>query len=176
MKTLTEHLSQYAEYHRDRRNILTHFVGIPMIVLSVTLFLSMVSFPLLGLSASLAWVAVLAASIYYLRLDLRYGLAMAVVLVLCIWLSEWVVASGTALWVAIGLFVIGWAFQFLGHAYEQRKPAFVDDLAGLIIGPLFVMAELGFHLGLRKTLEQDIEKQVGPTLIRPKKTDTYKQA
>ena len=35
MKTLVEHLSQYAAYHRDRRNILSHFVGIPLIVIAV---------------------------------------------------------------------------------------------------------------------------------------------
>ena len=32
MRTAKELLSNYAEYHRDRRNIATHFVGIPMIV------------------------------------------------------------------------------------------------------------------------------------------------
>lgn len=31
MKTLIDHLSQYADYHRDPRNIRTHFVGVPMI-------------------------------------------------------------------------------------------------------------------------------------------------
>ena len=30
MKTLTDHLAQYAAYHRDRRNIATHFIGIPL--------------------------------------------------------------------------------------------------------------------------------------------------
>jgi len=32
MKTLVDQLAQYAEYHRDGRNILTHFVGVPMII------------------------------------------------------------------------------------------------------------------------------------------------
>ena len=32
MKTLIDHLSQYADYHRDPRNIHTHFVGVPMIM------------------------------------------------------------------------------------------------------------------------------------------------
>lgn len=40
MKNLVDHLSQYASYHRDPRNIATHFVGIPMIVLAVTILLS----------------------------------------------------------------------------------------------------------------------------------------
>ncbi len=40
MKTLVDQLAQYADYHRDRRNIATHFVGIPMIVLAVQVLLS----------------------------------------------------------------------------------------------------------------------------------------
>ena len=40
MKTLVDHLAQYAAYHRDRRNIASHFIGIPMIVLAVAVLLS----------------------------------------------------------------------------------------------------------------------------------------
>src|SRR3546814_9523920 len=28
----------------------------------------------------------------------------------------------------LGMFVLGWVIQFVGHYYEGRKPAFVDDL------------------------------------------------
>ena len=49
MKTLVDHLSQYADYHRDRRNIATHFVGIPMIVLAVAILLSRPGVEWLGL-------------------------------------------------------------------------------------------------------------------------------
>ena len=41
MRTLTQQLAQYAEYHRDRRNIATHFIGIPLIVLSLPLCVSL---------------------------------------------------------------------------------------------------------------------------------------
>ena len=37
---LTQQLAKYAAYHRDRRNIATHFIGIPMIVLAVAVLLS----------------------------------------------------------------------------------------------------------------------------------------
>ena len=40
MKTLTDQLAQYATYHRDRRNIATHLVGIPMILLALQVLLS----------------------------------------------------------------------------------------------------------------------------------------
>lgn len=60
----------------------------------------------------------------------------------------------------IGGFIVGWTFQFVRHAWEGRKPAFVDDLVGLVIGPLFVTVEVLFLLGLRKPLKQRIEARV----------------
>ncbi|MBP6318037.1 MAG: DUF962 domain-containing protein, partial [Rubrivivax sp.] len=33
-------LADYAAYHRDRRNIATHFVGVPMIVFGVGVLLA----------------------------------------------------------------------------------------------------------------------------------------
>ncbi|MFG0398253.1 Mpo1-like protein, partial [Pseudomonas sp. zjy_11] len=49
MKTLVDHLSQYANYHRDPRNIFTHFIGIPMIVLAVTILLSRPGWEIAGI-------------------------------------------------------------------------------------------------------------------------------
>jgi uncharacterized membrane protein YGL010W len=40
MKSLVDHLSQYAAYHRDPRNIASHFIGIPLIVVAVAVLLS----------------------------------------------------------------------------------------------------------------------------------------
>jgi uncharacterized membrane protein YGL010W len=40
MRTSTELLAQYAAYHRDRRNILSHFVGVPLIVFAVGVLLA----------------------------------------------------------------------------------------------------------------------------------------
>lgn len=71
------------------------------------------------------------------------------------------------LWpVALALFLLGWVFQFVGHYYEGRKPAFVDDLVGLLVGPMFVVAEGLFSLGWGKSLLAEIERRVGPTHLR----------
>ena len=67
-----------------------------------------------------------------------------------------------SLWAAGGLGVGGWVLQFIGHHYEGKKPAFVDDIMGLAIGPLFVLAELSFELGLRSELKEEIERRSGP--------------
>ncbi len=173
MKTLTEQLSQYANYHRDKRNLLTHFIGIPMIVLAILVFLSrwfFVQVPVpMGdeiryMSITFALLAGLAASLYYLLLDLRYGIAMTLLIGVGCWIASKVAMQGLATWLITGvsLFVVGWIFQFVGHYFEGKKPAFVDDLMGLIIGPLFVLAELGFLLGLRQALNAEIVRRSGP--------------
>ena len=64
------------------------------------------------------------------------------------------------------MFVVGWVIQFIGHYYEGRKPAFVDDLIGLLVGPMFVVAEALFMLGWGKPLLAEIERRAGPTHLR----------
>ena len=168
MKGLVEHLAQYAAYHRDRRNIASHFIGIPMIVLAVAVLLSRPGLELAGLWLSPATLAVLAAGVFYLRLDLRFGLLMVALLGLCLWLGAALAVRSNGLWLGSGLalFVIGWTIQFVGHHYEGRKPAFVDDIMGLLIGPLFVAAEAAFLLGLRREVERAVVERAGPTRIR----------
>lgn len=166
MKTLVEQLAQYGSYHRDGRNILTHFFGVPMILLAVVIVLSRPVWMVepLGLPISPAVVAALLAAVYYVLLDLRYGLVLALVLSAMLSLGQWLAQASTALWLGwgVGLFVVGWIIQFVGHYWEGRKPAFMDDIVGLLIGPLFVLAEMGFALGLRTALQQEVEQRCGP--------------
>ncbi|MEG6659522.1 Mpo1-like protein, partial [Pseudomonas aeruginosa] len=119
-----------------------------------------------GLSPAL--LLALAAALFYLRLDLRFGVAMTALLALTVWGAAQLAAGTTAAWLGwgVGLFVVGWIIQFVGHYYEGRKPAFVDDLSGLIVGPLFVLAELAFLLGLRGDVQREVEERAGPTCIR----------
>ena len=170
MKTLTERLTDYAAYHRDPRNIATHFVGIPMVVVAVTTLLSR---PVLGVMGpvplSLAVLAAVASALFYLRTELRFGLLMSALLVPAVALGAWLASLSTAVWLGtgVGLFAVGWVFQFVGHYhYEHRKPAFVDDLVGLLVGPMFLVAEVGFALGLLGPVRQRIEARVGPTHLR----------
>jgi uncharacterized membrane protein YGL010W len=171
MKTLVDHLAQYAAYHRDRRNIASHFIGIPMIVLAVAVLLSRPGFQFAGLWLAPATLVALASACFYLRLDTRFGLLMSALLALSLWVAAKLALASTGLWLTagLGLFVVGWIIQFVGHYYEGRKPAFVDDITGLIIGPLFVVAELVFLLGLRKEVEHAVVEIAGPTCIREKK-------
>ena len=37
--------------------------------------------------------------------------------------------------IALALFVVGWVFQFIGHAVEGKPPAFFSDPRFLLVGP-----------------------------------------
>lgn len=170
MRNATELMVQYAGYHRDRRNIATHFVGIPLIVFALGVLLSRPTLlELGGLSITPAWLVWALSALWYLsRGNLVLGLATALVNGILIALAHTVPAASTTAWLAwgIGSFVLGWVIQFVGHYYEGRKPAFVDDLIGLLVGPMFVVGEVLFAIGWGKGLLAEIERQAGPTFVR----------
>ena len=173
MKTVLDQLAGYGAYHRDRRNIATHLVGVPMIVFAVVVLLARPGFMVAGLTLTPALVALVAAGIYYLLLDVSLGGWLIAIIAAMLWGALEVAAMSTTLWLAVGVgvFVAGWIIQFIGHYYEGRKPAFVDDILGLLIGPLFVLAEVVFMFGFRRKLLHDIEARIGPTLIRKAQPD-----
>ena len=169
MKTLVDQLANYAAYHRERRNIATHFVGIPMIVLAVQVLLARPAWLLGSVPLTPALLLSVAVALYYLSLDRPLGWLMAAWLFLGLLGAEAAASQSTTTWlgVGIGLFLLGWVIQFVGHIFEGRKPAFVDDIMGLLIGPLFVAAELLFLLGFRRALQDEIETRVDPTRLGP---------
>lgn len=165
MKSLTDHVVTYATYHRDRRNIATHFVGIPMIVVGVEALLARAQFSAFGVDLSAAVVGSFLAILFYLRLDLRLGGIMASLLAFTLVAGNAIAAQSFGTWLvtSLGLFGIGWMIQFVGHVFEGKKPAFVDDLVGLLVGPLFLVCEVAFALGLRSELYAEVLKVAGPT-------------
>ena len=162
-------LGQYAQYHRDRRNIVTHFIGVPMIVFGVGVLLAAVHVVVNGTDITLAWPTfALVAAWYLTRGHLGIGLATSVGVGLLMVLAHQV--AGAALWQwlgwGLGFFAVGWVIQFIGHYYEGKKPAFADDLVGLLVGPMFVVLEMLAPLGLFKGLMADVERHAGPTHLR----------
>ncbi len=161
MTKLERLLSQYAAYHLNHKNILTHFIGIPLIVFSILCLTARVGFIGGGIELTLALGLIVVTSIYYLSLDRIFAFIMLVILLAMYPLALKIAHLDWMLWLSfsIGIFVVGWLFQFVGHFYEKKKPAFTDDIIGLAIGPLFVLAEMIFMLGFRKNLEERILAQ-----------------
>ena len=87
---------QYAHYHRDRRNILTHVVGIPLIVMSLGMFLVHPVWSLGDFWFTPAGVIWFLSSLWYVtRGSLLLGLATVMVNGALMW-----AAYRTPVWVA----------------------------------------------------------------------------
>ncbi|KZN36271.1 hypothetical protein N480_18030 [Pseudoalteromonas luteoviolacea S2607] len=169
MRSLEQHLVQYAMYHRDNRNIKTHLIGVPLIVFAVIMMTYIPVFELSGLTVTVAMLLITLAGGYYFFLSPTIGLTMVAILILgytgVLTIHQGMSSNMSTNWMfygtGVGLFVIGWVIQFIGHYFEGKKPAFVDDLIGLLIGPLFVLTEVLFKLGFLKSLEDKIIGQAG---------------
>ncbi len=169
MRNATELLAQYAEYHRDRRNIVSHFIGVPMIVFSVGVLLARPVLATGDVTLTPAWLIFALVSAWYLtRGSAVLGVVTSLAVAALLWLGQQVSGGSVSVWLAwgTGFFFVGWLLQFIGHWYEGRKPAFVDDVVGLVVAPLFVTAEAMFTLGWNKPLLSEIERRAGPTRIR----------
>ncbi|WP_137174741.1 DUF962 domain-containing protein [Massilia sp. HP4] len=127
-------LARYAESHRNPVNELIHFVCIPAIVFSLLGILWAVH-PVVAL------LVVAAALVYYVKLSRPFALGMAAMAAVMLGLLN-MLPDGTVLVTSIGVFVLAWIGQFIGHHIEGKKPSFFDDLRFLLIGPLFVLSFL----------------------------------
>jgi uncharacterized membrane protein YGL010W len=126
---------EYGQFHRDTRNRLCHEIGIPLIVLAVVAWMRLLHF---GDALNLALVAGVAVSIYYVILARANGDIAAAVWAIVGLAAIYVIAAYVAWPLAAVLFVAGWIFQFVGHAYEGQKPAFLKNLTHLLVGPLWI--------------------------------------
>src|SRR5262245_27724870 len=110
MRTALQLLTQYAEYHRDRRNIATHFVGVPMIVFAVGTLLARPDFSLGGIVLTPAWITFAIGALWYLSRHTVLGLATSVAVGALYYLGHLVAAGSTSAWLAtgVGFFAVGW--------------------------------------------------------------------
>jgi len=120
--------ADYAEYHRTPGNRHCHAIGIPLIVYAVVAWSRIgTPFPF----------AALILPLYFLW-DARVGALMTAFIAVSA-----VVAAYAPSWSTWAAFIIGWAFQFYGHAvHEKKSPAFAKNLSHLLIGPAFVATKL----------------------------------
>lgn len=84
---------------------------------------------------------------------------MLVVLCVLIWTAEAIAALGPApawSWFA-ALFIGGWILQLVGHAFEGRRPALVDNVFQIFVAPIFLAAEVFFALGYKPELRQRLK-------------------
>jgi len=161
MRPVDQVLGEYAAYHRHPLNRMTHYFGIPLIVFSLLLILSVLSFDIDSFEISAASILIAVVVIWYFILDIPLGMLSAAILLSMLQLAELTAAATgsknvTAI-VAI-TFIAGWILQLIGHHIEKRRPALVDNFLQVFSAPLFLVSELVFSLGLRQSLAMQVEE------------------
>lgn len=155
-------MAMYVTYHRDRRNRITHFFGIPAIVFSLLVALATLPIGSVGPTVLTAALPVAAAVwVLWIALDLAIGTAMGIFLVPAVLAAQWIAAeqSSSVIWTAFTIaFAGGWALQLLGHVYEGRRPALLSNLFQALIGPMFLVAEIFLALGLKQEQFDRVER------------------
>ncbi len=163
MKTLEEQMSVYLKYHRNPKNRLTHFVGVPLIMFSLFVLLALVRVEVGGFSISAATLLAVIVLIYYFRLDAVLAAAMTLFVAVLLVGAHGVANEGARPAVAVfaATFIGGWALQLIGHVFEGKRPALIDNFFQVFIAPIFLMAEVFFALGYKRDVAERMQELAG---------------
>lgn len=160
MKSLEDQMSFYQAYHHNAINKLTHFIGVPLIIYALLIPLSWFNFSVAGVPISLGIVVLCVLWLYYLRLSVLFAVAILLFFVPIQYAVIETIAANEdgGLLIAMIAFVGGWIFQLVGHVFEKRRPALVDNLFQVFVAPLFLTAEVFFMLGMKKDVHTEVVK------------------
>lgn len=158
MKNIHQWFEEYGHSHQNPLNKRLHWICVPAIFFSIIALLASIPAPYLQLWAPPAWqpylhygtVLVLLGLLFYLRLSLPMALGVGLFSLLCLWGVAQMWALPYPMWlIALGIFVVAWIGQFVGHKIEGAKPSFLKDLQFLLIGPAWLLGFLYRRWGLR---------------------------
>jgi uncharacterized membrane protein YGL010W len=152
MRRVDTLLDNYSADHQNPTNQLIHVLCVPAIAWSVTAMLWAIPVPA-GLLQPGAWaaLAMFLAWMAYWRLSKRLALGMLVAFVGTVFLNRWIAQTWgvmTLLWLGVGVFVVAWVAQFIGHHIEGKRPSFLTDMVYLLVGPMWTLRKLYVRLGL----------------------------
>jgi uncharacterized membrane protein YGL010W len=145
--------SSYSADHVNQTNQAIHVVAVPAILWSVIALLWCVP-PLMTWFQYGIWaaLAMFTAWCYYNRLSRSLGYGMLLIFFVfgcsCRLLEAEIGIPGLFK-LALGVFVVAWIAQFIGHKIEGRRPSFLTDLVYLLIGPIWVLAKGYRQMGWR---------------------------
>ena len=146
MDSLNKKLQDYRRYHKNSKNQLTHMIGVPAIMLGIMIFFTWIRLDLFGRYViSFSWLIIAATVVYYFTINKRAAGIMAIAFIIPNTIIELCISpapSTTSIILFFALFVGGWVLQFLGHGFEKSRPAFMDNLLQLLIGPIFIIDEI----------------------------------
>ena len=157
MRKIDALLHEYGSSHQNSTNKLIHWICVPLIVFSIVGLLFSIPtgplpaiLPFLSNFANWATVALVLVLVYYLSISVPLALGMLFFASICLAIANFLdLAYPGMLWmISLGIFVIAWIGQFIGHEVEGKKPSFLKDLQFLMIGPAWLMHFLYKKLGI----------------------------
>ncbi len=153
MRDIHQWFGSYAADHRHPTNRAIHWVCVPLIMWTVIAALWTIPPPAPQWFKPGVWsvLAMLAAYLFYHRLSRNLAYAMGVAFVVSgaiAWALYGALGPHRLLVLAIVLFLLGWIGQFIGHAIEGHRPAFLTNVVQLLIGPAWLMGKLMRRLGI----------------------------
>lgn len=153
-KSADQWFDEYGESHQNKINKIIHWIMVPAIFFTVVgLLWDAPRMAWMGDSVWMNWatVAMVPAMIFYFRMSLSIMLGMALFTAACFYLSFWLSMNvSMPLWqISLGIFVVAWIFQFVGHKIEGKKPSFFKDLQFLLVGPAWLMGFIYRSLGIK---------------------------
>ena len=172
---LKEQLVFYGSYHNNRINQAIHFVFVPIIMWTVSVWLAYT--PAIQtqhllemdndtyLIPNASFALIMGYAVYYTVLDVVAGASWSVCVGLPMWWSSEAfrdVVPNAWAW-ALGVHIVGWVMQiYPGHMLaEKRRPALMDSFfQSLVLAPLFVWFELLFLIGYKPVLRSEVESLV----------------
>ena len=158
MKTADDWFDIYRHFHQHPVNQLIQCLCAPVIFFSVVgLLWVLPRGPLTDLNAGVyqpyanwATAAIVLGLIYYFALSVRVGLGMLVWCALCLFGARVLELWGAApVWVTSAvLLVFARIGQLVGYRLEGHRPALIQDLQFLMVGPAWLLHRIYRRLGI----------------------------
>ena len=141
-------VSDYGVSHKNSTNKKIHWLCVPIIMFTLLGLLSMVKF----YSINLAYGLIAMALIFYIRLSITISIGMFIISAIqlgSIYYLEQILLFSNLLYIYIGVFIVAWIGQFIGHKIEGQKPSFFEDLQFLLIGPAWLLSFIYKKMGIK---------------------------
>lgn len=138
MSRLEKWVAEYSDSHQNKINQRIHKICVPVIAASTVGLLNEFSLRFIREDFKLGQWLLFAALLYYASFGLKVfvqmcfaGFLLLLALVFCQYFFP-------VVWpIYLGLFLLAWGAQFVGHKIEGKNPSFLQDLRFLMIGPLW---------------------------------------
>lgn len=144
---MEQELEFYKSYHQNIYNKWIHFFCIPMIILSIIIYINNIYITykkndiVLFETKVINWIISLYI-ISYSTISLEIGMIMMFYFNGLKLLADYLIRKKVD-WISKYLFLFGWLFQLIGHYIEGKKPALLDSLVhSFYQAPLFSLEVL----------------------------------